>query len=51
MKLVAITQRVTVVPRYQERRDCLDQNWARFMAGWAPGGTGSESSGHGHRVL
>lgn len=32
MKLVAITQRVTVEPRYQERRDCLDQSWARFMA-------------------
>jgi N5-(cytidine 5'-diphosphoramidyl)-L-glutamine hydrolase len=31
MKLVAITQRVTIEPRYRERRDCLDQAWARFM--------------------
>jgi N5-(cytidine 5'-diphosphoramidyl)-L-glutamine hydrolase len=32
MKTVAITQRVTVVPEYGERRDCLDQAWPRFMA-------------------
>jgi N5-(cytidine 5'-diphosphoramidyl)-L-glutamine hydrolase len=31
MKPVAITQRVTVVPPYRERRDCLDQAWTRFM--------------------
>ena len=32
MKLVAITQRVAVVPGYGERRDCLDQAWPRFLA-------------------
>jgi gamma-glutamyl-gamma-aminobutyrate hydrolase PuuD len=32
MKTVAITQRVTVVPEYGERRDCLDQAWSRFIA-------------------
>jgi N5-(cytidine 5'-diphosphoramidyl)-L-glutamine hydrolase len=32
MKLLAITQRVTVVPAYGERRDCLDQAWPRFIA-------------------
>jgi putative glutamine amidotransferase len=32
MKLVAITQRVSVIPAYRERRDCLDQAWARFLA-------------------
>jgi gamma-glutamyl-gamma-aminobutyrate hydrolase PuuD len=32
MKPVAITQRVTVVPEYGERRDCLDQAWPRFIA-------------------
>jgi putative glutamine amidotransferase len=32
MKTVAITQRVTVVPDHGERRDCLDQAWARFIA-------------------
>lgn len=32
MKIVAITQRVAVVPEYGERRDCLDQAWARFLA-------------------
>ena len=32
MKTIAITQRVAVVPRYAERRDCLDQAWARFVA-------------------
>jgi N5-(cytidine 5'-diphosphoramidyl)-L-glutamine hydrolase len=31
MKKVAITQRVSVVPEYGERRDCLDQAWPRFM--------------------
>jgi putative glutamine amidotransferase len=31
MTLVAITQRVTVDPRYGERRDCLDQAWTRFL--------------------
>ena len=30
MKMVAITQRVSVDPR-GERRDCLDQNWAGFL--------------------
>jgi N5-(cytidine 5'-diphosphoramidyl)-L-glutamine hydrolase len=32
MKTVAITQRVSVIPEYGERRDCLDQAWPRFMA-------------------
>ncbi len=32
MKTVAITQRVEVVPTSGERRDCLDQAWARFLA-------------------
>ncbi|HEV2675055.1 MAG TPA: gamma-glutamyl-gamma-aminobutyrate hydrolase family protein [Aliidongia sp.] len=32
MKAVAITQRVTVVPAYGERRDCLDQAWICFLA-------------------
>jgi putative glutamine amidotransferase len=32
MKTIAITQRVAVVPQYGERRDCLDQAWARFVA-------------------
>jgi N5-(cytidine 5'-diphosphoramidyl)-L-glutamine hydrolase len=32
MKTVAITQRVAVIPQYGERRDCLDQAWARFIA-------------------
>jgi putative glutamine amidotransferase len=32
MKAFAITQRVSVVPAYGERRDCLDQAWTRFLA-------------------
>jgi gamma-glutamyl-gamma-aminobutyrate hydrolase PuuD len=32
MKAVAITQRVSVVPAYGERRDCLDQSWTKFLA-------------------
>jgi putative glutamine amidotransferase len=32
MKWVAITQRVSVVPAYGERRDCLDQAWTKFLA-------------------
>jgi N5-(cytidine 5'-diphosphoramidyl)-L-glutamine hydrolase len=32
MQTVAITQRVSVVPKYGERRDCLDQAWPRFLA-------------------
>ena len=31
MKTVAVTQRVSVVPTYGERRDCLDQAWTRFL--------------------
>ncbi|MGH7708763.1 MAG: gamma-glutamyl-gamma-aminobutyrate hydrolase family protein [Candidatus Binataceae bacterium] len=31
MKAIAITQRVSVVPAYGERRDCLDQAWTRFL--------------------
>jgi len=32
MKRVAVTQRVSVVPTYSERRDCLDQAWTKFLA-------------------
>jgi putative glutamine amidotransferase len=32
MKTIAITQRVSVDPEHGERRDCLDQSWARFLA-------------------
>jgi len=32
MRMVAITQRVAVVPGHGERRDCLDQAWPRFLA-------------------
>ena len=32
MKIVAVTQRVAVAPQHGERRDCLDQAWARFIA-------------------
>ena len=32
MKAVAITQRVSLVPAYGERRDCLDQAWSKFLA-------------------
>ena len=32
MKKVAVTQRVSIVPEYGERRDCLDQAWPRFLA-------------------
>jgi N5-(cytidine 5'-diphosphoramidyl)-L-glutamine hydrolase len=32
MKAVAITQRVSVVQAYGERRDCLDQAWTKFLA-------------------
>ncbi|MGA3211821.1 MAG: gamma-glutamyl-gamma-aminobutyrate hydrolase family protein [Terriglobales bacterium] len=32
MKAVAITQRVSVLPAYGERRDCLDQAWTRFLS-------------------
>ncbi len=32
MKAVAITQRVSVVPNYGERFDCLDQEWTKFLA-------------------
>ncbi len=31
MKAVAVTQRVSVIPEYGERRDCLDQAWTRFL--------------------
>jgi len=30
--LIGITQRVSVVPEYGERRDALDQAWARFFS-------------------
>jgi N5-(cytidine 5'-diphosphoramidyl)-L-glutamine hydrolase len=32
VKIIAVTQRVAIVPEYGERRDCLDQEWARFIA-------------------
>ncbi len=32
MKTVGVTQRVTVIPEYGERRDCLDQAWTKFLA-------------------
>jgi N5-(cytidine 5'-diphosphoramidyl)-L-glutamine hydrolase len=32
MKAVAVSQRVEVIPGYGERRDCLDQEWTRFLA-------------------
>jgi gamma-glutamyl-gamma-aminobutyrate hydrolase PuuD len=32
MKRVAITQRVSIVKQYGERRDCLDQAWPRFLS-------------------
>lgn len=31
MKTVGVTQRVSVVPAYGERRDCLDQAWTKFL--------------------
>jgi N5-(cytidine 5'-diphosphoramidyl)-L-glutamine hydrolase len=31
MTLVVVSQRVTIEPRYGERRDCLDQAWTRFL--------------------
>ena len=31
MKGVTITQRVSAIPKYGERRDCLDQAWPRFL--------------------
>jgi putative glutamine amidotransferase len=32
MKIIAISQRVTEIREYGERRDCLDQAWPRFIA-------------------
>jgi N5-(cytidine 5'-diphosphoramidyl)-L-glutamine hydrolase len=32
MKRVAVTQRVSIIPEYGERRDCLDQAWTKFLA-------------------
>jgi gamma-glutamyl-gamma-aminobutyrate hydrolase PuuD len=31
MKAVGVTQRVSIVPAYGERRDCLDQTWTQFL--------------------
>ena len=31
MKLIAVTQRVDVIPAYGERRDGCDQHWAEFL--------------------
>jgi len=33
MKLIGITQRVTFVPEYRERRDALDQKWVSLLHG------------------
>lgn len=30
---IAVTQRVEVIESYAERRDCLDQQWSRFLEG------------------
>lgn len=30
-KKIGVTQRVEVINRYDERRDCLDQNWIRLL--------------------
>jgi N5-(cytidine 5'-diphosphoramidyl)-L-glutamine hydrolase len=32
MKTILITQRVHIIPSYQERRDCLDQRWFDFLS-------------------
>jgi len=32
VKIVAVTQRVCVTSEYGERRDCIDQQWTRFLA-------------------
>lgn len=32
MKTIGITQRVSVIPDYGERRDSLDQAWTKFLA-------------------
>jgi putative glutamine amidotransferase len=32
MNLVGITQRVDIIPAYNERRDALDQRWYKFLA-------------------
>jgi N5-(cytidine 5'-diphosphoramidyl)-L-glutamine hydrolase len=31
MKTVGVTQRVSVIAEYGERRDCLDQAWTKFL--------------------
>lgn len=31
MRTVLVSQRVEVIKSYGERRDCLDQNWCRFL--------------------
>ncbi len=31
MTRIGVTQRVSVVEEYEERRDCLDQRWATFL--------------------
>lgn len=32
MRIIAVSQRVEIEPRYGERRDCLDQAWVRFLS-------------------
>ena len=31
MKIIAVTSRVEYVEKYGERRDCLDQQWSKFL--------------------
>ena len=31
MRRIGLTQRVEIVPEYEERRDCLDQSWATLL--------------------
>jgi putative glutamine amidotransferase len=31
MSLIAVSQRVAVAPSFEERRDCLDQAWIKFL--------------------
>lgn len=33
MKRIGLTQRVEVISGYNERRDCLDQNWVKLLIG------------------
>lgn len=50
MKLIAVTQRVEVVPERRERRDVLDQTWVRFLGhcGCLPVAIPNEPCAAGH---